>query len=146
MSPYARFVVQPLPYSRSLLYPLLLKDSRFLQWYQTHAKFDETYRFVRGSPKLSYSYSYHYHTQPVLRDLHIQPVIDTITCNLLVSHDKRLYDESIMHKIYYLHSHTRNPNELDYVIQTDHAIKVDGNVVNYNDIDKYLVDKLHLHN
>lgn len=147
MSPYAKFVVQPLPYSRSLLYPLLIKNSRFLQWYQTHRNFDETYRFARGSPHLSYSYSYRYETQPLLRDLHIYPGIDTITCNLLVSHDKRVYNESLLHKVHYLQDakcKLGQYTQLDYIIHTEHAIQLDGNNVRYNMIDKDFLDKLHL--
>lgn len=146
MSHYARFVVQPIPYSRSLLYPLLLKDSRFLQWYQTHTKFDETYKSGRDSPNLSYSYSYKYETQPVLRDLHINPVIDNITCNLRVLHGKHIYDESIFHRVYYLPEVSNKRGEYaehDYVIQTNHEIKLDSNVIMYNMIDKELINKLH---
>lgn len=147
MSPFAKFVVQPLPYSRSLLYPLLLKDSHFLKWYHTHRNFDETYREGHGSHHLSYSYSYRYETQPILRDLHISPVIDTITCHLLVSHDKRVYNESILHKVHYLQDlecKYGKYTQLDYIIQTEHNIQLDGNIIHYNAIDKEFLNKLHL--
>ena len=146
MSPYSSFVVQPLPYSRSLLYPLLTKNSHFLQWYQTHRKFDDTYRVAGGSPILSYVYSYQYQTQPVLRDLHIRPIIDTITCNLLVSHDMRVYNESLLHKVHYLPDVNRKITGYpasDYVIQTEHTIQLDGNIIQYNMIDKDFISKLH---
>ena len=147
MSPFAKFVVQPLPYSRSLLYPLLLKDSHFLKWYQTHRNFDETFREAHGSHHLSYSYSYRYETQPILRDLHISPVIDTISCHLLVSHDKRVYNESILHKVHYLQDlecKYGKYTQLDYIIQTEHNIQLDGNIIHYNAIDKEFLNKLHL--
>ena len=147
MYPFAKFVVQPLPYSKSLLYPLLIKNSAFLQWYQTHRNFDETYRVTQSSPQLSYSYSYRYETQPVLRDLHIYPGIDTITCSLLVSHDKRVYNESIFHKVHYLQDIERKYGkytQLDYIIKTEHNIQLDGNIIRYDAIDKDFLTKLHL--
>lgn len=148
MHPYIRFVVQPIPYSRSLLYPLIIKDTAFLQWYQTITKFDEVYRHTHRSPSLTYNYSYRYQTQPILRDLHINPTIDTITCSMSILHNKQIYAESIRHKVHYVplnraHSWS-SPNGLDYIIHTEYAVKLDGELIHYDEIDKELVNKLHL--
>lgn len=148
MNPYIRFVVQPIPYSRSLLYPLIIKDTAFLQWYQTLTNFDEVYRHTHRSPALTYNYSYRYQTQPALRNLHTNPAIDTITCCMSLLHNKRIYTESIRHKVHYVPlnmSHSWNsPNGMDYIIQTEHAVKLDGELIHYDEIDKKLLEKLHL--
>ena len=148
MHPYIHFVVQPIPYSRSLMYPLLLKNSAFLQWYQTLTNFDEVYRHTHRSPSLTYNYSYRYQTQPALRNLHINPAVDTITCSMSLLHNKQLYTESIRHKVRYVplnmaHSWS-SPNGMDYIIHTEHAVKLDGELIHYDEIDKELIDKLHL--
>lgn len=148
MHPYIHLVVQPIPYSRSLLYPLIIKNAAFLQWYQTLTKFDEVYRHAHRSPALTYNYSYRYQTQPALRDLHINPTTDTITCSMSLLHNKHIYTESIRHKVHYVplnmaHSWS-SPNGLDYIIQTDYAVKLDGELIHYDEIDKELIDKLHL--
>jgi len=148
MHPYIHLVVQPIPYSRSLLYPLIIKNTAFLQWYQTLTKFDEVYRHAHRSPALTYNYSYRYQTQPALRDLHINPTTDTITCSMSLLHNKHIYTESIRHKVHYVplnmaHSWS-SPNGLDYIIQTDYAVKLDGELIHYDEIDKELIDKLHL--
>jgi hypothetical protein len=148
MHPYIHLVVQPIPYSRSLLYPLIIKNTAFLQWYQTLTKFDEIYRHTHRSPALTYNYSYRYQTQPILRDLHINPTTDTITCSMSLLHNKHIYTESIRHKVHYVplnmaHSWS-SPNGLDYIIQTEHAVKLDGELIHYDEIDKELIDKLHL--
>ena len=148
MHPYIHLVVQPIPYSRSLLYPLIIKNTAFLQWYQTLTKFDEVYRHAHRSPALTYNYSYRYQTQPALRDLHVNPTTDTITCSMSLLHNKHIYTESIRHKVHYVplnmaHSWS-SPNGLDYIIQTDYAVKLDGELIHYDEIDKELIDKLHL--
>ena len=148
MNPYIHFVVQPIPYSRSLLYPLLLKNTAFLKWYQTLTKFDEVYRHTHSSPLLTYNYSYRYQTQPILQDLHTTPNIDTITCSMSLLHNKQVYAESIRHKIHYVPlnmSHSwSSPTGLDYIIQTEHLLKLDGALIKYDDIDKKFLEKLHL--
>ena len=148
MHPYIQFAVQPIPYSRSLLYPLLLKNTAFQQWYQTLVTFDQVYRHKHCSPLLTYNYSYRYQTQPEMHYLHKYPAVDNITCNLSVVHNKRVYAESIRHKVHYVplnkaHSWS-SPNGLDYIIQTEYAVKMDGELIHYDEIDKELVDKLHL--
>ena len=148
MPPYIRFGVQPIPYSRSLLYPLLFKNTAFLQWYQTFTQFDEVYRHTHRSPALTYNYSYRYQTQPALRNLHTNSAIDTITCSMLLLHNKRIYTESIRHKVHYVPlnmSHNWSlPNVMDYTIHTEHAVKLDRELIHYHEIDKKLLEKLNL--
>jgi hypothetical protein len=80
--------------------------------------------------------------------LHKYPAVDNITCNLSVVHNKRAYVESIHHKIQFVPTSGMqnwiSPTGLDYVVHTEHVLNLDGKPIHYDDIDKELIDKLHL--
>jgi hypothetical protein len=148
MPPYIRFGVQPIPYSRSLLYPLLNKNTAFLQWYQTFTQFDEVYRHTHRSPLLTYNYTYQYQTQPKMHFLNKYSAVDNITCDLCVFYNNKIYAETIRHKVHYVpHSGAHSwglPNTPDYIIQTYYSLKLDGDRIKYHDVDKQLLENLHL--
>lgn len=146
MSWCSRFTVQPLPYSKSLLYPLLQRNSGFLQWYHKHSVFDNVYFYNKRTPLLTYNYSYQYKTQPSLYNLHIQPGCDIIMCNMTLYYAEQIYHETIQQNISYIPQTIHDNGSIctnDYTIDTECMLKIDGKTVSYDNISDELLTILH---
>lgn len=146
MSWCSRFTVQPLPYSKSLLYPLLQRNSGFLQWYHKHSIFDNVYFYNKRTPLLTYNYSYQYKTQPSLYNLHIHPGSDIIMCNMTLYYAEQIYHETIQQNVVYTpHNITDVSNSCvaDYIINTNCKLEIDGIPSSYDNISDELLTILH---